>query len=424
MITNIKQENHTTSISFDEIRFTPSIVTALVDLFRTTSRFNGRVFDKLSIEFCDGFGIDLVVTTALVMDSVKNLFLAMDQADDDIIICRLATTLRVNTSLLSLWLLVPLTETSAIALADAIRDNEVLEKISLSGSNFDKPDDDDDEDTDDDDFDRKGTKSTSDLVSLDTAEFSLFNPMDTAVALSEGLTENTTLKIVDISCCYLNDAELATIVSSLEGHPTLQSLDISRNSARSKTMNALANLIGNDSTPLARLDLREQTDGEPLDISSFSIAMHANRTIDTLKLSNNQLQDDQVIELIAHIKDNDTIQELDLQYNQITEVGLNYLTEHLNGMKSLAVLLLGGNAFGSDGQNILENLQDDDGSICTVSEKGISSSKKSSSNKQQNKKPSSPTKGKGFSAGGLFSGFGGGGNSKRMAKLQEDHQPR
>jgi Leucine-rich repeat (LRR) protein len=188
-------------------------------------------------------------------------------------------------------------------------------------------------------------------------------------------------------------------------------------------MNALANLIGHDSTPLARLDLREQTDGEPLDISSFSKAMHANATIDTLRLSNNQLQDDQVIELIAHIKDNDTIQELDLQYNQITEVGLNYLTEHLNGMKSLAVLLLGGNAFGSDGQNILENLQDHDGSICTVSEKGISS-KRSSSNKQQTKKHSSPTKGKGFSAGGLFSGFGGGGNSKRIGRVKEEQQPR
>ena len=66
-----------------------------------------------------------------MMDGVKSLFLAMDQPRDEII-SRLATTLRINTSLMSLWLLVPLTETSAMALADALRElyNFIIEPES------------------------------------------------------------------------------------------------------------------------------------------------------------------------------------------------------------------------------------------------------------------------------------------------------
>mmetsp|Transcript_25526 Transcript_25526/g.47575 ORF Transcript_25526/g.47575 Transcript_25526/m.47575 type:complete len:88 (+) Transcript_25526:3-266(+) len=85
-------------------------------------------------------------------------------------------------------------------------------------------------------------------------------------------------------------------------------------------------------------------------------------------------------------------------------------------MKSLAVLLLGGNAFGAGGHQILENLQDDDKSVCTMDEKG--NSKKNS--KQNNKKLAS--KGNVFSSG--FSGFsglmGGSGSSKGLKKVQEE----
>lgn len=385
----------------------------MVDLFRSTSRY-GRVFDKLSLEFCDGFGVDLIITAALMMDGIKNLFLAMDRPRDDII-GRLATILRINTSLLSLWLLVPLTETAATALADALRENEVLEKLSLSGSTFDKPEEDDEDD--------RG-KSSSDLVSLDTADFTFYSPVETAAALCEGLRENVGLQTINISCCYLEDESLSLLVHSLVGHPSLRTLDLSRNSARSQTMRALADVLGMESTILNNLDVREQTDGdqdEPLDISHFSRSLQENRTIDTLKLSHNQLTDEQVIELINHLQGNEVIQELDLQYNQITEKGLNYLTENLSGMKSLAVLLLGGNAFGREGQSILENLQDDDDSICTVNEKALAKRKEKKSTSKKTRATSPAPKERGLAS--RFAGFSGLMGSPKASKRQIEESP-
>jgi hypothetical protein len=380
----------------------------MVDLFRTASRC-GRVFDKLSLEFCDGFGVDLIITAALMMDGIKYLFLAMDRPRDDII-SRMATTLRINTSLLSLWLLVPLTEEAAAALADALRENEPLEMLSFSGSNFDKPEEDEEEE--------RG-KSSLDLASLDTADFTFFSPLETAAALCEGLRENVGLHTIDVSCCYLEDESLSLLVQSLVGHPTLRTLDISRNSARSKTMRALADVVGMESTILVNLDVREQSDddNEPLDISHFSRAMQDNRTIETLKLSHNQLKDDQIIDLINHLQGNEVIQELDLQYNRITEFGLNYLTENLSGMKSLAVLLLGGNTFGEEGENILEHLQDDDDSICTVNEKSVAKRKEKKSTSKKSC-PSSSPKGKGLvSKLAGFSGLMGHGSPKAAKKV-------
>jgi hypothetical protein len=357
----IDQAQYTT-LGFDEVTVTPNIAAAVVDLFRRTSRY-GRVFDRLSVEFCDGFGVDLIVTSALLLDGIRHLFLATDTPDDGGLVGRISTTVRGNTSLLSLWLLVPITEASATALAGALRENDTLERLSLSGSNFDKLDDEDDDDEDD--------KTKSDMISLDMTELGLFNPLDASVALAEGLGQNVSLKTLDLSCCYLRDDVLAQIVAALAGHPSLQTLDISRNAARGQTIHALAAVVGHDNGKLVSLDLRQQTDEEPLEIAELAEALRYNSTIESLKLSHNRLMDGHVMNLVECLEGNDSLQELDLQYNQITETGLNYMSEHLGGMKSLAVLLLGGNAFGKDGQNLLESLQEDDESICTVNEKEL-----------------------------------------------------
>jgi hypothetical protein len=408
-IAKVKEDGHFVNIALEEVTITPSIAAAMISLFRTTARY-GRIFERLTIEFCDGYGVDLIVTAALMMDGIKSLFLAMDQPRDEII-SRLATTLRINTSLLSLWLLVPLTEISAMALADALRENEILEKLSLSGCNFDKPDDEDDDD------DTEGRHKSSDMASLDTADVTFFSPMETAAALSEGLRENATLQTVDFSCCYLEDDALSVLVQSLVGHPSLCTLDISRNSGRQQTMRALADVVGMDSTPLQCLDVREQSDKMPLEISPFSIAMQANQSIQTLRLSHNQLTDGHIIQLIDNLQGNKVIHELDLQYNQITEEGLNHLMERLDGMKSLEVLLLGGNAFGEEGQTMLAKLQDDDESVCTIGgTKALNNKKTRNKQSSGSVKQSSPRKQKMTSGFAGFSGFVGKGRDSKTSE--------
>jgi hypothetical protein len=299
------------------------------------------------LEFCEG-PVDLIVSSALMLDCVKHLFLASDENQDDLMI-RFSITLRINTSLQSVWLLIPFTESSAAALGEGLAYNNTLDKLSLSGSNWDPIDDDDD----DDDSDGSDNSNNAPL------------------ALAKGLGQNTGLRTLDLSCCYLQDDAMALLVGSLVGHPYLQVLDVSRNFCRESTIQALGELVRHDDSKLISLDLREQTRREPLNLTMLSHALYGNDMLETLKLSNNRLTDVLVVELVHQLRGNMTLQELDLQWNLITEKGLDVLTQHLQELQALAVLLLGGNDFGKEGFNRLDRLQDDDDTICTVGEEDL-----------------------------------------------------
>ena len=72
------------------------------------------------------------------MDCVKHMFVASDLGggEEEGLVVRLAAALRVNLSLKSLWLLVPLTYESLAALGDALAINDALNKLSFSGSKW------------------------------------------------------------------------------------------------------------------------------------------------------------------------------------------------------------------------------------------------------------------------------------------------
>ena len=386
-----KTDSRVHTLSFVEIDITPTISSTLVELFQHVARV-GRDFEKLSLEFCTGY-VDLVLITALATDSIGQLFLALDSPDDELI-GRLSAMLRVSASLQSLSLLIPFTTPTASSLSEAIRDNKSLEKISISGSNFDKLDDDDNYyDTDDDDDDdgnddgdkvnrvnnrtfssgggrRARTDSAS--VSLDMSEFAAdFSPAEAASALADGLRENVTLLEVDFSCCYLPDEPLATLVSALVGHPTLQVLNISRNYARRETMDCVGTCIGNEYSKINSLDINEQFSDDspydgPLEITPISNALQNNISLESMKLSLDRIDDKQLMHLVDCLQGNETLQELDLQYNMISDEGLEYLTNKLDGIKSLSILLLGGNDIGDKGHHQLEALQEKEPNVCTI----------------------------------------------------------
>lgn len=363
-----KTERQYTVLTFDEVTFNSAIIAEVLDLLRLSSR-HGRVWERLNLEFCDG-PVDLIVTSAIYADCVRHLFLASDQIQDDLME-RFSTTLRVASCLKSLWLLIPMTEASAAHLADGIKHNRSIDKLSLSGSNWDLDDgsDSDDDTKDSDDFGSttkkpKLQKTTSDGRSMTAAP----------IALAQGLRENDGIMHLDISCCYLQDDMVAPIIEAMLDHPYLEVLDLSRNVCRIQTVEALGQIIGSGECRLRTLDLREQTRRNPLDISPLSFAMRNNDSLEILRLSHNQLIDSQVLELADSLRGNNILQELDLQYNQISEKGVPDLTQYIKELPALTTLLLGGNAFGEEGFNLLESLPEDDDSICTVTEEDIQKS--------------------------------------------------
>ena len=344
-----KEQPQWNVLTFDEVIFDSTMVAATVDLLRSY----GRTWERLNLEFCEG-SVDVIVQAAMVLDCVKHIFLASDDDDDaqQQLLITFSTLLRINTALTSLWLLVTLTESATTALGQALAINQTLQKLSLSGCNWE--------------------------------------PMAPHALAQSGLANNTSLRTIDWSCCFLHDDELAILLQALVGHPTLEIIDLSRNVARSHTTHTLAHILQQDDTKLLTIDLREQnvtpqddqqqqqqqqqqssSSSNSLDISLLAQSLQNNDMLQTLKLSNNALTDQQIMELANGLKGNSSIQHLDLQWNHITERGLNVFTEVLPHISSLEVLLLGGNAFGLEGFNLLENLPNDDESICTVKDNSL-----------------------------------------------------
>jgi hypothetical protein len=367
-----KTERQYTILTFDEVTFNSAIIAEVLDLLRISSR-HGRIWEKVNLEFCDG-PVDLIVTSAIYADCVRHLFLASDKIQDDLME-RLSTTLRVTACLKSLWLLIPMSVTSATHLADGIKHNRSIDKLSLSGSNWDLDDgSDSDDDTKDDDGDDAVAKQPKKQKNIGDEKETPQSFTTAPIALAHGLKQNYGIKNLDISCCYLQDEAVAPIIAAMAEHPYLEVLDLSRNICRVQAMEALAQVVGAAECRLRTLDLREQTRRNPLDISPLSFALRHNDSLESLKLSHNQLIDSQVLELAEALRGNNIMQELDLQYNQITEKGVPDLTKYIKELPALTTLLLGGNAFGEEGFNLLESLPDDDDSICTVNEEDIKKS--------------------------------------------------
>lgn len=429
-----KENPQYSNVSFDEIYITNDMLATLVEVFSGLSKRHQAYWDRINLEFCSGRNVDMIASTALLMDCVKHLFVASDEGGEETegLVVRVAAALRVNLSLKSLWLLLPLTLESVVALGEALAVNNALDKFNLSGSRWINEDvflDDGNEtdtyatDTDDEyykDSSRYYTSSDDDDEGVVAANVRILRYTDpqlveqalrSAKALAEGLRYNTSLRTIDLSSCELPDAALGVIIQSLVGHPSLETLDVSRNRAGPDTVQALAELVGHPESALTTLDLREQrkksskrrnkpkskatrrrggrsgenddNDEEDededdfdaaarngLDLTALSQALYNNEVIQVLRLSHNQLTDDQIAELVRNLQGNDSLQEIDLQFNSITTRGVKAITKGLSELPALKVLLLGGNDFGKEGNKMLAQLEDDDDSVCTIMETG------------------------------------------------------
>lgn len=343
------------------------------------------LWDRVNLEFCEGPSIyvQMVIQAALVLDCVKHLFVASDDKKmvNEWLCGPLETSLRFNVNMASLWLLVPMTEPLAKSLGHGLAYNNCLEKLSLSGSTWDYKapaalvD---------------GTRTTTTTTTSgdsskrkpspspgrekDGAMVTYSQP-STTTTITPGLSQNETLRTLDLSCCSLDDESLATILFGLEQHAGLHYLDLSRNFSRYRTMTALGQLLQAGMCPLKTLDLREQTkQGNLKDVLDISLLcqgfMVGNDRLEKLKLSYNNLTDAQVVKLGRALKNNSSLQELDLQWNQISDQGVKLFTTALSDISGLRKLLLGGNAFGEEGHTVLDKLPDDDDSIVTVKKSG------------------------------------------------------
>ena len=180
-------------------------------------------------------------------------------------------------------------------------------------------------------------------LQLDLIDLSFAIPM-----LCQGLKQNSSLECLIASRCGLNDDRLQELFTSLPKQ--LAELRIFGNRCREKGLAAITAVV-HHSQHLKILDLSYQhvqnnnkSDGE-FDISWLAGALHHNRTLKVLDLDNDGIDDGHLTHLCAAFCANETLEEVMLNHNRITAMGIGLLSQKFGEMKGLKKISMYSNLF-------------------------------------------------------------------------------
>jgi Ran GTPase-activating protein (RanGAP) involved in mRNA processing and transport len=183
------------------------------------------------------------------------------------------------------------------------------------------------------------------------------NITDEVIApLTAFLRSNKTVIDLDISKNKLSDSSCSEIAASLvaqqalrrlvlEGNPftenglqlicnvipstNLQVLKVGKISLGEVGANSVAKMLMNSNCTLRKLDLRS-CNLASIGTSILSEAIVLNKSLETLCLGKNNIDDSAVQYIVAAIRDNDSLLSLDLQYNPITDTGAKAIAKCLD----------------------------------------------------------------------------------------------
>ncbi|KAG7374135.1 leucine-rich repeat, ribonuclease inhibitor subtype [Nitzschia inconspicua] len=206
----------------------------------------------------------------------------------------------------------------------------------------------------------KGLKGNATLHTLDLSRSRIEN----VSALAQGLFENKFLKCIKLRSVGLHDEEIATVVSSLCGHPVLEFLDLSFNHLRDTA--PLGRLLQSPKCRLSKLLIGYQNlwQTPKTNISSIVEGLKENKTLRNLGLANNKLRDDDTDLLVTVLKESRSLEQLDIRENIFYDRDMVNLAEAAKVSRGLKKLLVVKNPFGSEGSlALLEAVQENLGII-------------------------------------------------------------
>ncbi len=335
-----------TDLKLKDFDLNTTVAANIIQLFQKHS----SSLQDLTLYECSGH-IDLVLTVALT--ALPNL-----------------QTLRIATGRLSTAAFDP----CANALGVALQGNQSLQQLTLqSGSNV---------------FFTLSTEAARSLAdglakNCRIEQFDLigcrFADTSTLSVLAGGLRKYSLLKQVKIHSCFqsnghaLDDSSLAKLILALGQHNRqLEGLDLTGNQCLSVGIAALSTLL--DRTKLRKLNLSCQCilttddghhgrqdnystanlEGENsshtfLNLSLLVAALGRNNTLQELELKFNQLSDSDMAYLAAGLTHNTSIRYLGLASNRIANLGLSILASRIPNMKGLKHLVLTNNQYDSKG---------------------------------------------------------------------------
>jgi hypothetical protein len=163
--------------------------------------------------------------------------------------------------------------------------------------------------------------------------------------LRRGLHNNTSLTSLTTSRCGLHDDALSELFGHLPRQ--LEELRIFGNKCRAKGLASLTNALSHKETCLKLLDLSYQHVGpdEEFDIQFLVDAIRRNKTLKSLDLDNDSLDDGHLTHIVAALTKNQTLEELMLNHNKITGTGVAMFASKFGEMKGLKKISMYSNVF-------------------------------------------------------------------------------
>lgn len=165
-------------------------------------------------------------------------------------------------------------------------------------------------------------------------------------ALAMSLSGNTSITCLIASRCGLLDNHLGVLLGQLPRG--IEELRIFGNKCRRMGLASLAKLLQPSSKcNLKILDLSFQhvEPHEEFDISSFCEALAINKTLNVLDLDNDSLDDDHLDHIIKSLCQNQTLEDLRLNHNKITDAGVAMMAAKFGQMKGLKKISMYSNIF-------------------------------------------------------------------------------
>jgi Ran GTPase-activating protein (RanGAP) involved in mRNA processing and transport len=306
-LTRAKAEKHLTCIAFFETTFDDTVAGAVISFFRSSLQNTKRSsWRKLSLFSCRGLSqIDSVIEVAVSLDIFEELMIKefpdrsqQVQFEDRRHFFR--------------------------SIGNCIKFNYNLKKLNLMNLSISK---------EQGVALSHGLKTTTRQTPLE--QLLLFRICFAEEAISElaaGLQQNKNIRTLAVTACNLVDSQVAMLVEALVSHPSLKVLRIFQNKCRVNGMKAISKLLSSDASKLESLDLRNQCfeheDEEKFDCEILAEGLRSNQSIQNLDLSSNRLTDQDMDCLGRILWTCPRIHELILEDNSITNSGLELLSSH------------------------------------------------------------------------------------------------
>ena len=165
---------------------------------------------------------------------------------------------------------------------------------------------------------------------------------DTVFLITCGLYNNTTVKKLDLSCNNITDDGALAISNCLKSRAMLREVNLSNNNINEEGAEAIAKALeGNDS--LEKLDMMGNNICD-VGAKAFGSCLKINCTLCEINLSGNAIQNRGAQGIAqALIKDNSTLQKLDISDNLLTDDGVIFISDCLKSNAGLMDLNLLGN---------------------------------------------------------------------------------